>query len=335
MAQFGEELAFLKTQALALQNIPVTFDNDYQPALADVPKRVLPFQVSLAVVSMLITILPPPTKPQPPKTIQTDPSSSTGHRASLSRGGVTLIIKSTKPSLSFTLQAHPTDTIAQIKAQLAKEHLRAPVSDDQRLLLKGKVLADAKLLKEYPISSDSTTNITLMTKQGSTWTGEERTATTSPGITVDGVPAGGEVVVAEPETIVQPTPKNLARPSGGHGHARSMSGAADEMPVPSVTLSPTPDPSTQGHPAMHLDMDLNMIADPPRAMTPTAEGFHHVISDPSFWQSLMQFLKGQFKTPDDAQIAWEDFFLASKNHLSPNEIAKIRDVTGAVAMAGI
>lgn len=53
MAHFGEELAFLKTQALALQNIPVTFDNDYQPALADVPKRVLPFQVSPAVALML------------------------------------------------------------------------------------------------------------------------------------------------------------------------------------------------------------------------------------------------------------------------------------------
>lgn len=45
MAQFGEELAFLKTQALALQNIAVAYPNDYQPALEDVPRKVLPFQV--------------------------------------------------------------------------------------------------------------------------------------------------------------------------------------------------------------------------------------------------------------------------------------------------
>ncbi|KAG8982699.1 hypothetical protein FRB93_007920 [Tulasnella sp. JGI-2019a] len=285
MSHFGEELAFLKTQALALQNIPVTFDNDYQPALADVPKKVFPFQ---------ITILPPPTKPQPTNILSSDPSSSSGGAAGLSRGGVSLIIKSTKPSITFTLQAHPTDTIAQIKAKLTQEHPRAPEADDQRLLLKGKVLADAKLLKEYPISTDAT-NITLMTKPGSTWTGEERKTQTSPGITVDGTPAGGEVVMAEPETIAQPTPRNLARPSGA-GHARSMSGAADEMPVPSVTLSPMPDTDPKGNinpnPAVQLDMDLNMIVDPPRAMTPTAEGFHHVISDPEFWQKLIEFLRG-------------------------------------------
>jgi len=70
-------------------------------------------------------------------------------------------------------------------------------------------------------------------------------------------------------------------------------------------------------------------------MTPTAEGFYQVISDPSFWQKLLDFLSKEFKTPDDAQRAWEDFFLTSKSHLSPHEIAKIRDVTGVVAMAGI
>lgn len=46
MAHFGEELAFLKTQALVVRNIPITLPNDYQPALADVPRRVPIFQVS-------------------------------------------------------------------------------------------------------------------------------------------------------------------------------------------------------------------------------------------------------------------------------------------------
>jgi len=315
MAQFGEELAFLKTQALALQKLPVILNNDYQPAPEDFPKKVLPFQ---------ITILPPPTRALP-----SDPSTSSGTAGSSTlsqRGTVTLLIKSTKPSLSFTLDVHPTDTIAQIKAQLAREHLRAPSADDQRLLLKGKVLADSKLLKEYPIlvTLSEPTNITLMAKAGSNWTGEERSSPTS-----------ARVVTVEPEEIIKPAPRNLARP-GGTGHARSLSGAADEMPVPSLTLSPNPsggDP--EGNSAMQLDMDLNMIADPPRAMTPTAEGFHQVVSDPAFWQRVMEFLNKEFKTPEDAQRAWEDFFLASKCHLSAHEIAKIRDTTGVVAMAGI
>lgn len=123
-----------------------------------------------------------------------------------------------------------------------------------------------------------------MAKAGSTWTGEERQS--SPTIAVEGLPGGAAAV--EPEAVVRPTARNLARPVGGH--ARSMSGAADEMPVPSVTLSPTPDMSPKGKPAMQLDMDLNMIADPPRAMTPTAEGYYTVIKDAEFWQKLFEFL---------------------------------------------
>jgi len=313
MASFGEELAFLKTQALALQHIPLTFANDYQPPLSEIPKKVLPFQ---------ITILPPPTKSQPTNPLASDPSSSTG--ASSSSDSITLIIKSTKPSITFKLTAHPTDTIAHIKAQLASENPRAPASEDQRFLLKGKVLADNKLLKEYPISEP--TNITLMSKQGSNWTGEERTVSASP------IPS--PTTTAEPETIAKPAPKNLSRPVASH--SRSLSGAADEMPVPSLTISPTPDGSPKGkpHPTMSLDMDLTMMSDPPRAMTPTVEGFYHVISDPEFWQNLLIFLNKEFKTPDDAQKAWEDFFLTSKTHLTAHEIAKIRDVTGIVAMAG-
>lgn len=45
MANFGEELAFLKTQAVVLRNIPLTFSNDYQPPLEDVPKRIPFFPV--------------------------------------------------------------------------------------------------------------------------------------------------------------------------------------------------------------------------------------------------------------------------------------------------
>ena len=48
MAQFGEELAFLKTQCAALRHIPVTFHDDYQPPLSDQPRRVPIFNVRMA-----------------------------------------------------------------------------------------------------------------------------------------------------------------------------------------------------------------------------------------------------------------------------------------------
>ena len=62
----------------------------------------------------------------------------------------------------------PTDTIQAIKAQLASE-AGAPPADVQRLLLKGKALADAKLLKEYDVKDGDTVN--LMVKPGFASTG--------------------------------------------------------------------------------------------------------------------------------------------------------------------
>ncbi|KAG8907633.1 hypothetical protein FRB99_003095 [Tulasnella sp. 403] len=308
MAHLGEELAFLKTQALSLRDLPVTLPNDYQPALEDIPKRVLPFPVAL-----------PPHNPKAPSSRVSPPT------------GISIVVKSTKPSLSFPLTVNSTDTIAQIKELLAKEHPRAPPANIQRLLLKGKVLSDNKLLKEYPIASSiaTPTIITLMTKPGSTWTGEEKSATTAP--------VESAIVTTEPESFAQPSPTRLPPPAHAR-HARSLSGQADSMPLPSLTLSPTPSPegtAAGGASEMKLDMDLNLLPDPPRGRTPKAEAFHQVITDPDFWTRLLEFLSKEFKTPEDATTAWEEFFLASKSHLTPHEIAKIRDVTGVVAMAGL
>ncbi|KIO31426.1 hypothetical protein M407DRAFT_219792 [Tulasnella calospora MUT 4182] len=307
MAHLGEELAFIKNQALSLKNIPVTLDNDYQPALEDVPKKV-------------------PVFPTASSSSTTDPSSSA------TAGGIPILIKSTKPPLSFNLTVHPTDTVSQIKLQLEKEHLRAPTADSQRLLIKGKVLADNKLLKEYPISTDSSapTAITLMTKPGSTWTGEERAAPSAS-------PAGG-VVIAEPESFAAPSPtgSKLPPPTSAKGHGRSLSGAADTMPLPSLTLSPTPSPDGQTSGVdLALAVELDMQPDPPRGSTPTQDAYTAVIADAEFWGRLSQFLLKEFKTEGDAETAWEQFFLVSKSSLTANQIAKIRDVTGKSAMAGL
>ena len=89
-------------------------------------------------------------------------------------GSINLTFKSTKPAQSYTLLMQPTDTISAIKSQLAAE-LGAPPADVQRLLLKGKALADGKLLQEYSVKEGDTVN--LMVKPGFDW---DPTKTTSP-----------------------------------------------------------------------------------------------------------------------------------------------------------
>jgi len=288
MAQFGEELAFLKTQCAALRHIPVTFHDDYQPPLSDQPRRVPIFNIPL---------------PAPPAT-KAGPSNAD------SDSEIELTVKSTKPALTFHLKAHTTDSISTIKSLLASQP-RAPQASDQRLLLKGKVLLDSKLLKEYTLPNPLV--ITLMSKPGSTWDGSD-------------VPAP---VTVEPENFAAPSPSKLTTgpPQGKHG--RSLSGNADQMAIPSLKLSPTASPSVDLSRAMDLEGEPV-----PRTRTPTAEGYHQIITDPEFWVKLLTFLKGEFRTDEDATTCWESWFLASKEVLTPTQIAKVRDVTGIMSMGG-
>lgn len=82
--------------------------------------------------------------------------------SSSSTASITLTVKSLKPALSFTLaQCSPTATIAQLKAALHSEHgdKGAPAPDRQRWLLKGKAMADERLLREYEGVKDGDTVI--------------------------------------------------------------------------------------------------------------------------------------------------------------------------------
>lgn len=220
---------------------------------------------------------PPPTKP-----------TSTSTSKAKSSAPLDLTVKSTKPPLSFAVKGiQPSDTVAHIKAQLAAQHPRAPPPSDQRLLIKGKVLADTKLLQEYIHSSSASTplTITLMAKPGSTWTGAEpQPLATSP------------VVATEPESFAQPTPSHASSTSNlapKKSHGRSLSGDASNMPVPSLTLSPTP--SGNGNSTgvdLTLAVDLELQPDNPRSLTPKAEAYAQVMTDPEFWSKLLEFLKG-------------------------------------------
>lgn len=157
----------------------------------------------------------------------------------------------------------PTDTIQAIKSQLAAES-GAPPADVQRLLLKGKALADAKLLKEYDIKDGDTVN--LMVKPGFQW---DPTATSKP-----------EEKAAEDTSIrITLVPE---QPKSRHGHSR----------IPSVVLSPSPsltpvtDEKLVDIPLILDTSNIPLNPSPPGPDTP----YHAVISRPEFWDRLYTFL---------------------------------------------
>jgi ubiquitin-like protein 4 len=165
---------------------------------------------------------------------------------------ITLTFKSLKPPQLFTFPVQSTDTIQSIKSLLASQP-RAPPADAQRLLLKGKALADAKLLKEYNIKDGDTVN--LMIKPGHTWDPN---------------------VMTTPDSIS--TPDHLTS-----GHAQ----------IPSVVLSPSPSSaSLSSEKDKPLDINLTLDTSAiPTASSEFTDAYHTTISDPAFWQELLKLLQ--------------------------------------------
>lgn len=249
---------------------------------------------------------------------------------------------------------HPTDTISSVKLLLAAQP-SAPPADAQRLLLKGKALADNKLLKEYTIKNGDTVN--LVCKPGVNWdptapTAKESTPTTTEK-EKDTVMADNTSTPNKPFSFGSGSLSTPAKSSGG-GHRR----------IPSVVLSPSP---SEGTPAQErnqkdivltLDVDAGVLPSSPGSKTQEMlSTFHETVSDPGFWERFYVFLKcvftlcllcifwltssysfnffrSEFKTDADVHLAFEDFLCAAKGSLTPFEIAKIRDTVGVVGMAG-
>lgn len=289
------ELAFARTFLNTLSTQPVTYANDYQQALENSLKRVPIFPINL---------------PPPPKRRQVESSAPS---AALSH--ITLTFKSLKPPASYSLSVSPTDTIATIKSQLSTAHATAPPSDALRLLVKGKALADTKLLKEYNVQDGDTVN--LMVKPGVSWD------PTKP---------------KEPE-IKQPQPKLPTESmsgltvAGGGGAARKQRHSR----TPSIVLSPSPSSDIPGAgQEKDILLTLDSAADlPPKVPIETLSTFHDTIAKPEFWQKLLAFLRQEFTAEGDAVQAWEEFLRASKGSLTASEIAKIRDFVGVMGMAGV
>jgi len=277
------ELAFVKAFATNLASQPVTYADDFQQ----------PPENSLPKIPVLPIEVPPPPERKAQESAPT--------------GSITITFKSVKPAQLYTLSVQPTDTISDIKSQLAAQP-GAPPADAQRLLLKGKALADGKLLQEYSIKEGDTVN--LMVKPGFDW---DPTKVAAPSLQK---PAEGETITLLPE------PQQKTR----HGHSR----------IPSVVLSPSP--SITPSPGEKL-VDIPLVLDTsniPAALAEAAPNttYHATLAQPSFWEHLYTFLESEFSSRNDAAAAWEDFFCASKGTLTVSEIAKIRDHVGVIGMAG-
>jgi UV excision repair protein RAD23 len=163
---------------------------------------------------------------------------------------LTLIFKSLKPPQSFTLPVQPTDTIQSIKSLLASQP-RAPAADAQRLLLKGKALADAKLLKEYNIKDGDTVN--LMIKPGYTWDPNVMTA---------------------PDTI-----SNLKQE-----HPQIPSVVLSPSPSSIIPSSPNTKP-------LDINLTLDTSSIPTASSEASDTAYHATISNPAFWQELLKLLQ--------------------------------------------
>jgi len=283
------ELVFVRSFIKVIGAQPIVYSDDYNQ----------PPQNSLKKVPILPVELPPvPERKGEPST---PPAAS-----------ISITFKSTKPPQSFTLAVQPTDTVSEVKALLASQP-NAPPAEAQRLLLKGKALADAKLLKEYGVKEGDTIN--LMLKPGFEW---DPTKSPSPPST-----SPVKMKYSNLPEIQTPQPK-LAT---GHKHTRT----------PSIVLSPSPsivslEPEVKPH---DIDLTLDTSLLPTASISRAARSsYQTVISEPPFWDRLYSYLRTEFSNDNDALIAFEDFLRASKGGLTASEIAKIRDHVGVVGMAG-
>lgn len=181
-----------------------------------------------------------------------------------------MTFKSLKPPASYTLTVSPTDTIASIKSQLSKTHATAPPADAQRLLVKGKALADSKLLKEYNVQSGDTVN--LMVKPGVNWDPSK--------------PKEQEILQPKPLSASETGALGLAV---GDGPA---SGKRKHGRAPSIVLSPSPSSDMPGAaPEKDILLSLDTTTDVPTSATETLSTYHTTITNPDFWEKLLLFLQ--------------------------------------------
>ena len=197
------------------------------------------------------------------------------------------MFKSLKPHATFAISVRLTDTISAIKTQLAAEP-SAPPADAQRLLFKGKALADGKLVKEYKNINDGDT-INLMVKPGYDWNTTAITTIPTPPV------SASPMLASSPEPLSVPKTSQFESGTLLHPEARSKQGGRKHHRIPSVMLSPSSSLESSGA----GDKDIMLTIDPdvlpnPDLQPDTMSTYHLTMSQPEFWKRLYEFLKYVF-----------------------------------------
>ncbi|OCF58335.1 hypothetical protein L486_04366 [Kwoniella mangroviensis CBS 10435] len=177
--KLNEERAFIKRYTEGLSSHKVEYPADFSTPLQDRPRKV-------AVVGVEVA--------EPPSVEGMDVDTP-------AQDTVTITIKCLKPSLTLPITANLTDTVTDLKSQIAKSAASAPSADSQRLLLKGKALTDTKLLKEYDIKDGAILHLMVkvattkeLTSDEATFTAPSSTSPAPPALTIttsiDGIEPG-------------------------------------------------------------------------------------------------------------------------------------------------
>ena len=139
--------------------------------------------------------------------------------------------------------------------------------------MKGKALADGKLLKEYEVKDGDTLN--LMVKPGFQWD-PSKVASGATTVTPPTPVGNTNSEELKPITLLpEPT-----RPTRGHGRIPSV------VLSPSPSLSALPDEKVVDIP---LVLDTSNIPSSPTGGPETT--YHTTISQPEFWEHLYTFLR--------------------------------------------
>ncbi|TFK26571.1 ubiquitin family protein [Coprinopsis marcescibilis] len=294
-ADFQAEQAFARTFLNTIGRQPVTYGDDYrQPAESSLRR---------------VPVLAIPVPPVPERKVGESSSSA----------AISLTFKSLKPALSYTLPVSLTDSILTIKTLLHEKYSEAlPSAEHQRILLKGKALADQKLLKEYNVKDGDTLNLVF----------KPVTAPSEPVITAP-KPVQANVMSNPFASVSGSLDPNVKSSAGGKRHQR----------IPSVVLSPSPSNDTANEEipreiTLDLDSGNDGVSPVMRDELGLASTYHNTVAKPEFWEKMVKFLKSEFQTEADFHLAFEDFLCATKGSLTASQIAKIRDHVGIVGMAG-
>jgi hypothetical protein len=171
-----------------------------------------------------------------------------------------ITFKSLKPPYSVTIPVSPADSISSIKGQISTQP-NAPPADAQRLLLKGKALADAKLLQEYNVQDGGTIN--LMVKPGVDWD------PTKP---------------QEPPALLSVETSSLTAAAAAkkRGHSR----------IPSVVLSTPSSPLEKPQDIQLVDADgFTFSAEIGTEPTIPQSTYRTTVCQPEYWEKLLVFLR--------------------------------------------